>query len=963
MVSLRIPVATYRLQLSSQCRFEDARALVPYLHNLGISDLYTSPIVKARKGSSHGYDVTDPSCLNPELGTEEDFETLVQTLKHYGMGLLLDIVPNHMAASLENPWWADVLENGRVSPYASFFDIDWNPIGGALRNKVLLPILDTPYKEALKGGELALALEDTGLFVHYRDFKLPVNLKSYRLVISHRLGNLEARLGASHPVFQQLKRLTGAMNRLPSPISQDAPKASQEYGERQAMKATLLQVVNASAEVKAFLMENIALFNREGGKSKTLNLLHKLLTQQAYELDFWEAGHGQINYRRFFDISDLIGVRVEDLRVFEATHALILRLAREGKVTGLRIDHIDGLYDPLEYLSRLQRYLVPTVEEKTGKLPIFYVVAEKILARDEALKRKWPVFGTTGYDFVNTVNALFVDRKGVESLDEIYSRFIRSRARFNDVAYEKKKQVMEQLFGGEMNRLGLVLASLARQSRRAADFSPEELTKAIIEFTACLPIYRTYTRTLRVSSKDRNYLEQAIREARRRNPSLNSAAPEFLKQVTLLELPITFTHQQKKTWLSFVLQWQQLTGAVMAKGFEDTALYTYTRLLSLNEVGADPASSGLSVAGFHRRNLARWAHWPYTLNATSTHDTKRSEDVRARINVLSELPETWAEYIARWSRLNRAKKRTVRRQPVPDRNMEWHIYQTLVGAWPLSQDKVPEFKERLKAYIVKAAREAKVFTNWLSPDQGYEKALLDFVEAILEDSEENEFIRDFLHFQGQIAHYGSLNALAQVLLKTTSPGVPDFYQGTELWDFSLVDPDNRRPVDFEKRVRLLDELMHWEEQNLSSLVPETLTSWQDGRLKLYVTYKTLKVRRDYRDLFLEGRYIPLPARGRRREHICAFARRLGQAWVVTAVPRLLTRLIDANTLPLGPAVWQDDLLLFPKDAPAYWLNVLTGETLKVPDAARVLPLADIFRTFPVALLTGLNSGGTMRRML
>jgi (1->4)-alpha-D-glucan 1-alpha-D-glucosylmutase len=952
MSSLRIPIATYRLQFNERFRFEDARALVSYLHRLGITDLYASPILKARKGSTHGYDITDPSQLNPELGTEEEFETLVQELKGYGMGLLLDIVPNHMAISPENPWWADVLENGQDSPYTAFFDINWNPPDSALKNKVLLPILGSPYRQALEKGELILSLEDTGLYVHYHGYRLPLDIKSYGLVVSHRLNTLEATLGAAHPLLKQLNQLIDAIERLLSYNSEHPGKTRKRYRQRQALKEELLRLITASSEVKTFLLENIALFNGKKGDPKSFELLDRLLAQQAYQLAFWETAREHINYRRFFDISDLIGVRVEDLKVFAKRHALILRLAQEGKVTGLRIDHVDGLYDPLQFLSRLQRQI--TSEEGTGRLPSFYITVEKILLSDEVLPEEWPVLGTTGYDFLNVVNALFVDREGVQVMDTSYSRFIGAQVTFGDVVYEKKKQVIKELFAGEVKALGHQLAYLAQQVCHTSTLSLEQLTNALIEVTACLPVYRTYVRTLKAPPRERQYLEYATQEAQRCNPALEATALDFLKRILTLDFPTVFSQEQKKAWLHFVQRWQQWTGAVMAKGFEDTTLYTYNRLVSLNEVGGDPAHAGLFVDQFHQFNQSRLIHFPYTLNATSTHDTKRSEDVRARINALSEIPEEWERRLTRWSQWNQPKKRRVNGLPVPEPNMEVLLYQTLVGAWPLYQEEVPEFKRRLKNYMVKAVREAKVFSNWLWPNSEYEDALLKFVESILETSAQNEFLSDFLQFEKQIAYYGFLNSLAQVLLKTAAPGVPDFYQGMELWNLSLVDPDNRRPVDFQRRIKLLDDLIQQEAREQQSLIRQVLKSWEDGRVKLYLTYKALNVRKSHRELFLDGDYIPIQTRGQKQEHICAFGRHKAELWALVVIPRLLTKLIPVETLPLGQQVWGDDFLILPEDAPQHWLNVLTNETIEFTRVAKTLPLSRVFGMFPVALL--INTG-------
>ena len=949
MVSRRIPIATYRLQFNRRFRFPDALALMPYLHQLGISDLYASPLLKARSGSWHNYDVTDPTQLNPELGTEEEFELLIQALKQYGMGLLLDIVPNHLATGPENPWWTDLLENGWCSPYAAFFDIDWNPTGGALKGKVLLPILSNPYEQVLRNGELTLTIEDAELFIRYHDYKLPLAVKSYSMIFSPH-NTPEANLDAGNSAFSRLRQLITAVERLPDCANVDMPRASQQYQERQAIKEEFRQIVATSPEIKTFLLANIAHFNGKKGEPESFKLMNRLLAQQVYQLAYWKTVRKQLNYRRFFDINDLIGIRVEAPEAFEATHALILRLIREGKLTGLRIDHIDGLYDPLGYLSQLQQHIVPQQAAEAGRRPAFYIICEKILTGDETLPEEWPVFGTTGYDFLNTVNALFVDGEGAQSLLATYSRLTGSQAAFEDIVYQKKRQVIEELFPGELHALGNHLANLARNSRYDFDYSPEELTRVLGEVIACLPVYRTYIRTLKVPLRDRPYLKHAVSEAQRRNPDLDAAAVEFLQHVLLLDFPPALTPEQREAWLGFVLRWQQLTGAIMAKGFEDTALYNYNRLVSLNEVGGNPASAGMSAEEFHQHNLARRERCPYTLNATSTHDTKRSQDVRARINVLSEVSEEWEKHLTQWRRWNEPKKQRLNGLPVPEPGIEMLLYQTLIGAWPLAEEEVPEFKARLKDYMVKAVREAKVFTSWLSPNSDYESALIKFLESILNSNKENGFLEDFLRFEKRIAHYGALNSLAQVLLKITSPGVPDFYQGMELWDFSLVDPDNRRPVDFNRRINLLDALVQQEAQGQQSLAQQILNSWQDGRVKFYLTYKALNIRRAHRELFLDGDYIPLQTLGQRAEHLCALGRQKGEGWALVIVPRLMTKLVRAGEFPLGRRVWGDDQLLLPDGAPEYWLNIFTGEKLRVSGIGKGLPISSILSIFPVALL-------------
>ncbi|MGB9803784.1 malto-oligosyltrehalose synthase, partial [Desulfofundulus sp.] len=575
----------------------------------------------------------------------------------------------------------------------------------------------------------------------------------------------------------------------------------------------------------------------------------------------------------------------------------------------------------------------------------FYVVVEKILTGDEELPPDWPVHGTTGYDFMNMLNALFVSGEGLAALEEIYRRASGNKPDFNAVVYACKKKVLQELFAGEMRALACQLDAVTASDRHGRDLSLKELELALVELTACLPVYRTYTREQLVSTRDRNLIVQAAEVAGKLHPELKRALA-FLRRVLLLEVP------DPSAALKFAMRWQQFTGPAMAKGFEDTALYRYNRLISLNEVGGNPASPGISVEEFHRYNQEKRERWPHTMNATSTHDTKRSEDVRARINILSEIPHLFAERLEHWQKMNQHKKPAVKGRPVPGGNMELFIYQTLLGAWPLEEGEVTSFKQRLRSYLIKAAREAKTWTSWLNPDPVYEEALLKFVEAILDPEEGNGFLKDFLEFQKIIAFYGALSSLAQVLLKITSPGVPDFYQGTELWNFSLVDPDNRRPVDFPLRVRLLSELQEREKQcGPLSLAEELLSTWPDGRLKLYLTYKALHFRRNHRRLFQAGEYIPLAATGPRHRHVCAFARRAGDDLFLVAVPRLLAQLTPHPTElkpPLGEKIWGETALAMPFQAAGHWTNVFTGE--RIQTEGENLPLAKVFSHFPVALL-------------
>lgn len=952
-MGLRIPVTTYRLQFNREFGFARAGSLVPYLHELGISDIYASPLLAARPGSPHGYDVTDPTRLNPELGNGEDFAELTGTLQQHRMGLLLDIVPNHMFAGSENPWWRDVLLNGPGSVHATYFDIDWNPARPGMAGKVLLPILGEPFGKALETQELVVTLGEDGLRVCYYERRLPLNPGLSVRILACWLEKLAVVYEPDHQVIRELRGLLDTLGGEPG----SGPDEKKEMASR-GWKG-LYQWYNALPEFKSFVDLQLNTLNGSKGDPKSFEQLEEILAEQFYRPAFWRVANQEINYRRFFDVSDLVSMRIEEEHVFEAVHSFIIRLAQGGQVTGLRIDHIDGLHNPEAYLDRLQERL-----SGAGKQQGFYVVVEKILGKDEELPGTWPVYGTTGYDFLNTVNGLFVEPRGVEILNELYVSISGLAEDFGEVVYRQKRRVLTGLFASELRNLARRLERLAVLDRYGRDITLEELEQGLIEVTTCLKVYRTYISDFKVSDRDRAYIEQALAEAARRSPSTKPACA-FLGRVLLLQFLEFMPDRRKGDWLELVMRWQQFTGPVMAKGFEDTTLYIYNRLVSLNEVAGEPGDPGISPAEFHRRNKARRERWPHTVNAGSTHDTKRSEDVRARINVLSEIPTAWSHRIEAWCDWNRARKEIVNGRPVPEGNTELLIYQTLVGAWPLVAEEIPSFKERLRAYLIKAAREAKVHTSWLDPDDNYERALGDFTAAILETSDENSFLRDLMEFQKTTAYYGALNSLAQVLLKVASPGVPDFYQGTELWNLSLVDPDNRRPVDFEARMALLASLKEEESRGQLELAQRLLSSWEDGRIKLYLIYKALNFRKAKEKLFSAGEYIPVAVEGPAKEHLCAFARYSGEEWVLVAVPRLLALLQSTgrdrglpvrNSLP-GKDVWRETALILPEGSPDIWRNIFTGEKITTPAAGgitsqtgKTLLAVDILKHFPVVLL-------------
>jgi (1->4)-alpha-D-glucan 1-alpha-D-glucosylmutase len=899
----RVPRATYRIQFNAGFTFDEAREIVPYLAELGISDIYASPILRARKGSGHGYDVVDPSALNPELGTEEDFNALHEALKERQLGLLLDIVPNHMAASAENAWWMSVLENGEHSRFLHYFDIDWTPVAtrGQTVSKVLLPILGKPYGEALESREIQLHFDVDGFFFTYYDNRLPLAPGSYGQVLRPCVESLP-----HEGVAIELREL-----------------AEDEGGTPNSkfLKETLWRIYEQEAAFRDALNEVIVRINGRAGDAGSFNDLDVLLDAQWYRLAYWRIASETINYRRFFDVTDLVGVRVENPEVFEARNRRTLELIAEGKVTGLRIDHIDGLHDPIGHMRKLQARLAG---EANGS-NTFYIILEKILAHGEELRPDFQVSGTTGYDFLDSVNALFVDPGGLRQLDRFYRAFTGITESFDDSCYERKKQIIHELFSGEMRTLGKQLGEVAMGDRNARDFAPVDLTAALTEVTACMCVYRTYIRigeNAEIDAADERSIRAAIAEARRRAGSaIDARLFTFLERVLLVDPP-PYVAEERPHWLGFVMRWQQFTGRVMAKGVEDTAFYNYNRLVSLNEVGGHPGRNEFDgLQEFHARNARMQRQWPHTMNATSTHDTKRSEDVRARINVLSEIAPQWERQVRRWSKRNAAL-----RAGIIDPNVEMLLYQTLIGMWPLDEKELPGIRDRLKQYMEKAAREAKTQTSWIAPNRAYEEVLRDFCDAILSDT---QFCAELTRFQKRTAFYGFLNALSQVVLKATAPGAPDFHQGTELWDFSLVDPDNRRPVDYPLRAAMLKKLQ------TSAPIDTLLRRWHDGRIKMFVTWKVLETRVRHADLFRDGSYEAVDG----GDHICAFVRRYEGDAVLVVVPRFVASLVKPGRLPLGE-VWGDASLRIS----GKWRNVFTGEEHSD------LALRNVFARFPVAVM-------------
>ena len=985
----RVPLATYRLQFAGGFGFREAAELVPYVHDLGISDCYFSPFLEPSSDDSHGYDIANHGNFNPALGSQADYEALCRTLRERGMGQIADVVPNHMGiAGSRNAWWTDLLENGPASPYSAYFDIEWEPPEPGLHQKVLLPILGDQYGHVLESRELTLVFQGGEFAIRYYDTVLPVAPETYTQILDFRREELEASLAKDDPHLLELQSIITALSHLPGRAETAPERREERMRERVVIKRRLAALAAEVPPVRAFINDNVARFNGVDGQAASFDRLDALLGAQAYRLSFWQVAGDDINYRRFFDINTLAAIRMEDPSVFEAAHRLIFRLVRAGQVTGLRIDHPDGLYAPGEYLRQLQRRCLLEVaeaaarreggteeERQARRLEVhaeleqrlesgpelarpFYIVVEKILMAGERLPSRWPVWGTTGYDFLRAADGIFVDRAAEAQLDDTYARFLGRRPDFREIVYEAKQLVIDTTMASEVSVLGRRLGRISDRYRASRDFTTRSLITALGAIIASFPVYRTYSDGSGQTDRDRWYVDLAVATARRRNPAMSGSIFEFIGDVLRLRFPGARSEAEHGEQLLFVGKFQQLTGPITAKGVEDTAFYRYHRLISLNEVGGAPDRFGISVGEFHRFNGERQASWPATLLATSTHDTKHSEDVRARISVLSEMPRAWRRRVLTWRRLNRRRKDTVDGQPIPDANEEYLLYQTLLGAWPLgplSTASLASFTERIQQFMFKAGREAKVHSSWVNPAPEYEKAVARFVAALLDPSASRAFLSDFEPFQREISQWGMYNSLALTLLKITAPGVPDFYQGTELWDYSLVDPDNRRPVDFALRRQhlagLAAELALAADQ--TAFARGLVEAKEDGRIKMYTISRALHTRREQATLFGTGEYRPLETAGPRAEHICAFARVRGGASALTVVPRLLAAGGFPDP-PLGSSAWgHESHVLVPPDLGRQFLNVFTGESLQAKDGQ--LDLAAVFASFPLALLLAADS--------
>jgi (1->4)-alpha-D-glucan 1-alpha-D-glucosylmutase len=978
----RWPEATYRLQFHASFTFRDALALVPYLHQLGISDCYASPYLTARPGSKHGYDISDHQTLNPEIGSEADYDAWTDALRAHGMGQILDIVPNHMGiVGNENAWWNDVLENGPCARHAGYFDIDWYPGKPELHERVLLGFLGEPYGKVLESGQITLSYDAGAFTVHYFAHRFPVAPETSQLCLRLRFDELEQALGKESADFMEYHSILTALAHLPRRSETDPRKIDERYREKEVIKRRLAALTDACAGVRDFIQQNIAIFNGNVGDPNSFNLLDQLLNDQAYRLAFWQVASDEINYRRFFDVNELAALSMEKPEVFADTHRLILRLLGEGKVTGLRIDHPDGLYDPRQYLGRLQHHYLLELAERaiaesglkiedfglanlkaainelqtTLRQPL-YVVAEKILGQDEPIPPDWPVHGSTGYQILNRLNGLFVESANERAFSQIFHRVTGLDPSFPGYVYDKKFLILQVALSSELHMLAHQLDRLSEKNRWSRDFTLNSLRHALREIIACFPVYRSYI-TDEVSSRDARYVHHAVRLAKQKNPAISGWLFDFVRDMLFLRYPEQADERDQAEQRRFVGKFQQVTSPVMAKGLEDTAFYIYNRLVSLNEVGGNPGRFGAAGAEVHAYLGERQKEWPFAMSASSTHDTKRSEDVRARINVLSEIPADWHKAVSRWKLWNKRHRTESDEREAPDRNDEYLLYQTLIGAWPI-EGLSAEFVDRIVGYMGKAIHEAKVHSSWVNPDAAYDNAVSHFVASILNPKISGRFLDDFRALHARIHHAGLFNSLAQTLLKIAAPGVPDFFQGTELWDFSLVDPDNRRPVDYARRQRLLAEMQaSAQAADLPTFARDLVKSKDDGRIKQYLTWRGLHCRREHPGLFTQGEYVSVSSQGSRADNVFAFIRRKENRWALAAVPRMLMRLLPTvNDQPLGADVWQDSVLVLPRIAAGERCrNVFTGETCVTAEVSgqTVLPLRDVFANFPVALLISL----------
>ncbi|MFZ1416478.1 MAG: malto-oligosyltrehalose synthase, partial [Defluviicoccus sp.] len=920
-------------------------------------------------GSEHGYDIIDHNAINPEVGDGESFAAFCGALSAHGMGQILDFVPNHVGIfGAENKWFLDVLTWGEDSQYAGYFDIDWRPAKPELHGKLLVPLLGDAYGVILSGGEVKLQLDDSndGFSIWYYDNRLPLTPGTFGRILRPAIERL-LRGGNADPARDgRLALLAAGFGELRRP-ARTRPARLSRYALAERLRGDLAEALRNDPGLREHVDAVIAEINGVPGEPASFWRLHQLLEAQHYRLAYWRVAAEEINYRRFFQINDLAGIRVEMPEVFDALHRLVFQWIDEGRVHGLRIDHIDGLFDPRQYLERLQKRFRQGRAETgaEGEPARLYVVVEKILAQHESLPADWPIAGTTGYEYLNAVNALFVNPQAEAALSQCYQNFVGTVPPFQETAYGGRKLAMEQELASELRVLANEINHLTESNWFTRDFTLVGLRQALREIVACFPVYRTYVDWHGIRADDRRDLDWAVAHGRRRSDRSDLTIFDFLLSVLTTDIGCGHAPPLNQREVHrLAMKFQQYTGAVMAKGVEDTAFYLYNRLISLNEVGGDPTRFGTTTGAFHRSQQNAARHWPHAMLSTATHDTKRGEDVRARINGLSELVEEWAEGVQRWSTQNRRHRLEVNDAPAPSENDEYLFYQALLGTWPteLMADREPDaaavstLRMRMREFMLKAVREGKARSSWINPDAAYEEALMHFVDRALEVSGRNPFIDAFSAFARRVARMGVINSLAQTTLKLTLPGVPDVFQGCELWNLSLVDPDNRRPVDFGERAEKLRELRQdWRKGIEAAWLAGLLADWPSGRVKLFVTWRLLEARRALPALFEGGSYRPIATEGERADNLYAFQRTRDDSAVLVIVPRLVAPWTELpDRWPIGPTPWHGTHVLVPEpDAADSWHNVFTGAPLApgegCDDGSVRFAAAELLSTFPIGV--------------
>ena len=941
-----------------------------YLEDLGISDLYFSPLFRSREESSHGYDVVSHTTIEPTFGTASDFHRLVDEVRARDMGILLDVVPNHMGINdPANEWWLDVLENGPLSRYAGYFDIDWDRPAESLKDTLLLPFLGDYFGAVLERGELQIKYEGDRLQLAYGPLRFPLAFATWPTVLEPALDHLRGT-NADKEAIIELESIITQLKNLPGRERTDPLAMDQRYREQQVAGRRVRSLTKQFPAVGKSLDYATQELNGTPGDRQSFDRLEALLNAQWYRLAYWHVAADEINYRRFFDINDLAAIRVELPEVFSRVHALVFDLLCADRITGLRIDHPDGLYDPQEYFEKLQQLYRGCCKQQgssTSTDERLYVVVEKILTGNEELPRQWPVAGTTGYEVLSSINHLLVDEEGLKSVVAAYEHFIGRTEAPSDVIYESKKHILHDSMSSELQMLAARLYRIAQQSRMSRDFTVPSLLRALREVIACFPVYRSYIRSQGwdVDADDEGRIRLAVRTAKRRNPTMNRSVVEFVSSVLLLEFPPALEKSQQEQWREFALRFQQVTGPVTAKGVEDTSFYRYFPLVSLNEVGGELGPTACSTDAFHALMQRRFADWPHSLSATATHDTKRGEDTRARINVLSQVPDEWADFANRWNERCTPLLREIDGQVAPSLPERYLLLQTLVATWPMgdvSRAERDEYQGRIRQFIAKALREAKVNTSWLNPSPEYESAVMDFVSDLLNPQLSQDVFAETDQFARLVVDAGYVNSLSQVVLKACIPGVPDFYQGTELWDFNLVDPDNRRPVNYEERRNALADIKGQFEINPAAFNETLARQWPDPRTKLFVTWRLLQLRRQSRDLFAFGDYRPLEIHGIYCQNAIAFARTKDTASVVVVVARNVQQLLatdnDTPTTPgatIGGIDWNDTSIHLPDDLGCGFENVFTQAKVKAcnpeRERSRSILLSEILNPWPIAVLT------------